>query len=320
MVRRVLVGVLVLVLAAACSDETTVPVSAGPAPPVATTAVVPVTTTGEPTTTSVVPTTTAGLATTTTTAAQQTDPLSVASIEAWGDEFATIARRVAEVWDSGDLDAFRTVYTEDIVHDDPTFGAYLEGIDSIIGMLQSMPDIPYQLTAEFSAGLIGGEGGIMVWETWDFLGFTEENRLIEVDRLTTRDGRVAYWKLYYKDREPVDTIIGYTQAWSSGDPTQVVALYDPAITRQDTVFGTYVKGTEDLAVTATEFFADHPNAGWEVLMSFDAVASQGGILSVTDTVGCPVQVAVLLSVDEGQIVYEEIYYEAASLLDCGWLD
>jgi hypothetical protein len=243
----------------------------------------------------------------------------VASVEAWGEEFAAIGQTIAEAWDSVDLDAARTVYTEDIVHDDPTFGAYLEGIDSILGMIQRMSDLPIQLTPEFSAGFIGGEGGIMVWETWNFLGFTEENRLVEADRLTTRDGQVAYWKLFYKDREPVDTITGYAQAWSSGDPTQVVALYDPAVTRQDTVFGAYVEGTEALAMTAAEFFADHPNAVWEVLMSFDAVTSQGGTFSVTDTVGCPVQITVLLGLDEGQIVYEEMYYEAASLLACDWL-
>ncbi len=246
------------------------------------------------------------------------------TIGAWADEFAGISQATQQAWDSRDLDAIRGLYTEDIVHHDDRFSTHREGIDDVMGIADAMftyqtPEVRFAASPEFGRGFIGGEGGIMVWEAYDALGYTKESPLVEVDRLTVRDGLIAYWELLYETRNPHDVITAYATAWTSGDPVQVAAVYEPSAVREDAILGSLAEGVEALKATAAGFFADHPGATWELLLSFGAGNTHGGLFAITDDSGCPVRTAVLARIDSGRIVGEEIYYEATSLLACDWL-
>jgi hypothetical protein len=251
-------------------------------------------------------------------------PLSRAEVEAWAAEVAAISPAYVEAFDSHDMEAIRLLLADDFIFRDvgvPT----VEGVDAFTRLMDQMfqaelKDMRWRVLSDFDAGFVGGDGGLMVLELWGYFGFTEENPDVAVYRLASPDDLIASIDLYYRDEELPDAITGYAAAWSSGDPTQVVELFDPAHVRQDTVFGIHTEGVEALSMTATNFFADHPNAVWEAQMFFDGNNSHVGFFSITDTDGCPVRVAVLIDPDDGKITHEEVYYEAAQLLACGWLD
>ncbi len=247
-----------------------------------------------------------------------------AAIEVRAEEFAAIARATVNAWDSRDLDAIRGLYTADVTHDDFRFSTHVEGLDAVIGIAESMfshqtPDVRFRASPQFGPGFVGGPGGVMVWEAWEVFGFTDESPLVEVDRLEIRDGLIATWTLHYETSSPHDLITAYAAAWSSGDLDRVAALYGPAAIRDDAISGIHAEGAEAISDTAASFFADHPDAAWELLMPFAAGTTHGGIFAITDGERCPVRSAVLVRIDAGKIVDEEVYYEGASLLACDWL-
>jgi hypothetical protein len=237
---------------------------------------------------------------------------------------AAIPPAYVEAFESHDMDAIRLLLADEFIFRD--VGTFpVEGVDTFTALMARMfeadlKDMRWRVLAGFDAGFVGGDGGLMVLELWGFFGITEENPDVAVYRLATPDDLIASIDLYYRDEELPEAITEYAAAWSSGDPTQVVELYDPAHVRQDTVFGIHIEGVEALSMAAFSFFADHPNAVWEAQMFFDGNNAHVGFFSITDTDGCPVRVAVLIDPDDGKITHEEVYYETASLLACGWLD
>ena len=112
--------------------------------------------------------------------------------------------------------------------------------------------------------------------------------------------------------------MAYATAWASGDPDQVVALYDAAAIRDDSIAGTRTEGSQAVRTTATDFFVAHSDATWELLLPFGAGTTSGGIFAIGDADGCSVRATVVLHIKSGKIVQEKVYYDGASLLAGCW--
>jgi len=273
------------------------------------------------------------------------EPLSAAEIERTAAEFEAIAN-VVEAYETGDVEAALANYTDDIVHNDSTFFVHLVGIDRVGSMVSSfMTQFSKIMQLHFAEMYIGSEDGITVVESWNFHvrahKFTQDDPMVEVDLLETRDGRISYWTLFY-DLDTLEAIKGgasterldevrsllasYSEAWSSGNPQMVASLYAGEAVREDSLFQERQEGPEAIMSFAESFFAWYPDAQWNLLLPFGeghgTAPRTGGVyaINVSDPYGqtCEVQIAVLLNTSEDQIVQEALYYEPDSLISCGW--
>jgi hypothetical protein len=84
-------------------------------------------------------------------------------------------------------------------------------------------------------------------------------------------------------------------------------------------------GRKSIEKFASDFFVWYPNVTWKMIEPFEEDSPgniDGGIfgIQVSDPSGkpCEVQVALLLEPSDKGIVKERIYYDAESLITCGW--
>jgi len=258
-------------------------------------------------------------------------PLSISEVQALSSAFEKVVTAENDAWNSHDFDAIQQIYTEDVVHFDgqPMY----TGIDEVMGMarktLQDYPEFKGRMADTF----IGRADGIVVWEYWNVLGYTQAHPIVEYDLVQTREERISYWRLFYFPRfmaylnTPVDNTLveDYASIWSSADPTTVAALYAEDGVKEDTLFGETSTGRAAIESFAANFFAWYPGAKWTLLEPFSEQTPgimKGGIYSiqVTDSSGnpCEVRAAVLLTPSGKEIQKENIYYNAESLIAWGW--
>ncbi len=252
-------------------------------------------------------------------------------------DFSAVVAAVDEAWNSESVEAIRQVYTEDVVHHDDTTLNHIEGIDGVTAMAATIFSSVAEFTAQSTSPVyIGRDAAVGVAGTegvFGVLGATEEGPLLEIDLLEIREGRVAYWTLFYFGEQfgaPGSLPAEYAAAWSSGDPEAVGRLYAPTAVRVDSLFGEQAEGREAIEDAAAAFFERHPAAGWELELpfgdrgQFTEPAPRGGIYGIrvtgTDGEPCVVMAAVVVDTTEEGIVAESLYYEADSLLACGWAD
>jgi ketosteroid isomerase-like protein len=273
------------------------------------------------------------------------EPAPAAEVERTAAAFETVASAVVEVWSSGDVEAVRELYTDDIVHHDQTFGAHIIGIDRVGYMASNFMNQFAGMQSRVAESFIGLGDGLAVWELWNIrLGgheFTQDDPLVEVDLYETRGDRISYWTLFYgldtlekvagsatteRLDEARSLLSSYGSAWSSGDPRIVGDLYAPDAVRDDTIFGERAEGRRAIRSFAESFFAWYPGAQWNLLHPFgegrgDAPMT-GGVYAIRVSgpgdQPCEVHVAVLLNTSEDQIVQEALYYKPDSLISCGW--
>jgi ketosteroid isomerase-like protein len=271
------------------------------------------------------------------------EPAPAAEVERAAVAFEAVTSAVVEAWSSGDVDAVRALYTDDIVHHDTSFGAHIVGIEGVARMASSFMAEYAGMQSRVADWLIGSEDGLDVWELWNLtlLGyeFTQDDPLVEVDLLETRGDRISYWTLFYGldtlekmrwARKSLDEarslLASYGSAWSSGDPRIVGDLYAGDAVREDTIFGEHAEGRGAISSFAESFFASYPGAQWKLLLPFSDgrlhAPVVGGIFAITVSgpsgERCEIHAAVLLKTSDDQIVHEALYYGADSLISCGW--
>ena len=66
---------------------------------------------------------------------------------------------------------------------------------------------------------------------------------------------------------------GYADAWSSGEPSSVAALYADAAWRTDTLQGESAEGRQAISDAATSSFTSYPGTLWRV----DTVFGDSGV-------------------------------------------
>jgi ketosteroid isomerase-like protein len=258
----------------------------------------------------------------------------------------TIARAHTEFWSAHDTDLFDEVYTEDVVHDDgedPIVGA--DDVSSMANnVLMFFPKLQTRARRLYTAG--GECLGVYEYFPLNLGGydFTEDDPLIEIDLLRARDDRIFYWALfedhptiekqnpdeeamqYLKDER--DLLDSYAAAWSSGEMDQVADLYASGATREDVTFGERQDGIKEIRSFSRSFFKQYPAVQWDLETPFSGDISSGQVAGGTYTIrlegksseSCAIEAAVLLWRSGQEILKESIFYDADSLIECGWAE
>ena len=261
-------------------------------------------------------------------------PLSAVEVRCLSGDFERLASTYAEGVNTHDWSKIRQIFNEDIVHHDgaPVYS----GIDEIESMYAEEIFINFpKLGCRLGDSFIDQEDGLAIVEFWNLFGYTKDNPTRGYWLFEVVDGRISYWTLLYgRDflvrlasghRIDEELLADYAAAWSSDDPDEVASLYAQDAVREDTLFGDYHQGPNEIRGFATDFFSWYPSVRLEYLQSFAEQSPgkvKGGVFAfnVSDLDGapCAVMVAVLLEPAEEGIERERIYYDAESLVDCGW--
>jgi hypothetical protein len=257
-----------------------------------------------------------------------------------------IARAHAEFWSAHDTDLFDQVYTEDVVHDDgedPIVGA--DDVSSMASnVLMFFPRLQTRARRLYTAG--GECLGVYEYFPLNLGGydFTEEDPLIEIDLLRARDSKINYWALFEDhptiEKQSLDEegmqwiqvnrnlLDSYAEAWSSGEMDQVADLYASGAIREDVTYGQRQDGIEEIRSFARSFFKQYPAVQWDLETPFSGDISSGQVAGGTYTIwlegksseSCAIEAAVLLWRSDQEILKESIFYDADSLIECGWAE
>jgi ketosteroid isomerase-like protein len=252
-------------------------------------------------------------------------------------EFDKISNAFWDAWNKHDTILLRQLYTDDIVLYYKGNTPMNTGIERVLGDdIGAFSEHPWW-TGRLAGTYIGRAQGFAKIEQWGIdqqLGFTEQNPEMQYIWFTLRDGKISErWHFvgsdYYAATGATFTIKplqDYASAWSSGDAEPVANLYDPQAVRQDTLFGENQQGSTAVKEYATNFFAWYPGVRLELLNSFELLYSHpvmvGGVYAIhaTDQAGkpCDVHTIVLLESSQDKITKEWMFYNADSLIACGW--
>jgi hypothetical protein len=186
---------------------------------------------------------------------------------------------------------------------------------------------------------IGREEGFDIWEQWNFRLSTKENPYLGYDWYLLKDGKISsmglFWgyDVYVRDFIPSfgatfdqKPLQDYASAWSSGNPGTVASLYSAEVVRQDTLFRENQQGSSAVKEFATNYFSWYPGVRMEFLQSFMLAESKpikmGGVFAihVSDQAGkpCAVNAVILVELSQDKIINEWLFYNADSLIACGW--
>ena len=282
-------------------------------------------------------------------ACSQADPLSLPAADELSQRHAhcvdTVHGQIA-AWDTGDPEEVRKVYTDDIVHFDsrPAYVGIEDVVDMSKMMFRSSPD--WQMApgdTYVSVDRCAGE-----WDFWNTMGFEEDAPGTEFDILDARDGKIAYWRLFYDqafyeawgaddeiDRASLDA---YAATWSAGEVDAVKQLYARNAVLVDSLLGIAAKGRGQVSAYADAILAEASQGAWSVEHVFGegemietADGSEGrnpadGAVFHVDTRGgtgdrCTLRLMVVLQPDDkGLIAHQEVFWDAMSLEACGWVE
>jgi hypothetical protein len=178
--------------------------------------------------------------------------------------------------------------------------------------------------------------GVVVAEAWNEepggagLNWTKDRPLTEYHHYERGGGKfVLYGQEFHTaadvelDREIVDA---YANAWSTGDPESVTSLYNLEAVRHEALLWGDRKGNPAIRSFASDFFTTYPGAHWELLQTFGEVSKGGRIggvfaIQLLRSFGrtCDIHALIILDSEADQIDEEWVYYQADSLVKCGWV-
>ena len=272
------------------------------------------------------------------------ESVTISNLQTSEAKFGQIAGGLPETWNTRDAQAVKDLFTDDAEAYDRSFGDHVVGPDQIRGLIAMVSAFGPNWEARQTDRYIGMENGLVVDELWNIKfgnnSYTEDHPMIEIDWLQTEDDRISNWTIFYGldilEEQAVPTsqrleqarslLSSYQAAWSSGKVKAVAQLYSDEAVREDMVFMERQEGQKAIETFAKSFFGWYPGAQWHISLVFgegrgDAPIT-GGLYSVkvNDQNGqpCEVKVAVLLQTAENLITQEKLYYEAQSLISCGW--
>ena len=280
-------------------------------------------------------------------ACSNTDPLptlNAGEISAINNRCEQFHLRHVEAWNTKESETLRGVYTPDIVHFDgyPVF----VGIDEVIKMANNLFIFFDRWEMKAGETYISQQACLGATPMWNIFGFTSEDPGMQYDLLETRKAKISFWRVFSEgellqesthDSDPIDEdlLARFSAAWSSHNAGKVMNLYAKSAMLEDTLFGISVTGTQAMKDYVKAFMAKSSGASWELLQPFaEAEAalsfkdqypfpSQGGIFAVSDNdasgAPCQLRLAVILTPDEeGRITNQIVFYDASTLLACGW--
>lgn len=269
---------------------------------------------------------------------KQLQTLSAQEIETIGNTCEDFARLQIETWDTRDAENLREIYTEDIVHFDnnPAF----VGIDEVLGMATRMFKMFPDWGMELGDTYISKEKCVGTWINWGVLGLKQDDPGLEFDLLETRDNRISFWRLFYDENfnfAPIDYefLSQFEQSWSENDENALLDNYSKNARLEDTLFDVSIVGHKKIADYAANMFSLSQGATWKLVVPFTEgeaaypyeeeypFPSNGGVFSIStktpDGTACEIRAVVILTPDEnGKIQAQETFYDANTLIECGW--
>jgi len=261
-------------------------------------------------------------------------PLSADEVKTLAAEIKRLSSDNIRAWNNHDDDLMRQLYTNDIMYYEVGRTSYYHGIENVIDLANI--SVGVGLDASQTGIFIGREDGFDIWEMnyWTEFGFSKENPAIAYSWYTLREGKISSWYLFWDatvfTAQKVDftqkPLLEYATAWSSNDPEAVASLYDPKVVRIDSLFGENQQGSSAVKEFATNFFSWYPSVRLELLKSFGLGFSNplitGGVyaIHIIDQAGqpCDVRAVILLESSQDKIINEWLFYNADSLIACGW--
>ena len=263
-------------------------------------------------------------------------PLDAKVITSLGDSCKVLYTGHIDAWNSGNAENLRQFYTDDIVHYDG-MPLYV-GIDDVLSMEKEY----MYVKGEAGETYISMDECFGTWMVWNISGFTQDNPGVEYDLMQTREGKISFWRCFYDQhfyesasRKPQyiknDFLAQYASSWSSGKTNEILKLYSTNAMLEDTLFEISISGKREIGGYANSILGKSSGANWKLLHSFAEgegdneyyTYSHGGVFAITvkDSEGnpCEIRAIVLLTPDEeGKIQSQEVFYNADSLLVCGW--
>lgn len=261
-----------------------------------------------------------------------------------------VARRMDElVMALGDLRSSvegSAVFTEDATWSD--WGIQFVGRDRVVDVQRAWALATGGIAYANTEFYVGRSGGVVGQATWNIRGWTKEKPGRWLFEYELRDDRIAaailladVWMMTSGNVPPgamqpepgvsagITTLTReYASAWSSGDGDAVAGLYAADAVRRDLVFGDR-QGLDEIEDLASELAASYPRARFTVVRAYGvgdpAVPGRpqiGAELAIrvrtSDGRSCAVKAAVYLETKAGAIARERVYYDADSLVACGW--
>jgi ketosteroid isomerase-like protein len=271
-------------------------------------------------------------------------PVTINNLQAAETKFGQIAGGLLETWNSRDTQVVKDLFTDDAEAYDRSFGDHVVGPDQITGLIAIVSAFGPNWEARQTDRYIGLDNGLVVDEMWNLkfgsIQFTQDHPMMDIDWLQTRNDRISNWTILYgldtleelaipslqRLDQARSLLSSYQAAWSSGKVQAVTQLYANDAVREDMVFMERQEGQRAITTFAKSFFGWYPGAQWNISLEFgegigDAPIT-GGLytIKVNDQNGqpCEVKMAILLQTAENLIIQETLYYEAQSLISCGW--
>lgn len=275
--------------------------------------------------------------------------LSADQITQMAAKFKAMADANREAHNARDIEAIEALFAEDLLFVDVTFGDHLASIDKFMSMTRRMfayfPEFQWKTLDYF----VGSDKFVTIAGFWggNWGGkkeYTEADPFIHVFLFEPKEEMIASWRLFYgydflNDNRVISEtaaadmksmLISYGLAWSSMDSEVVADGYAEDALRHDSLFDEHQNGVSEIKAFAESFFYQYPEARWTPQEIFgeracrdkpQAIGSSYAI-EITDPTGeaCEVMVVVLLHVFEGEVIQEDLYYDADSLIQCGWAD
>lgn len=269
-------------------------------------------------------------------------PLGTEDVAAVDASYAALAEIERRAYETGDADLLLEVFAEDVVHLDRSFGADIRGLEAVHAMLRDFMIATTGMQQEPGPSYVSSDGFVVFVQLHPLRlrghDFTAEEPLLEVDRYEVRDGRIAFWQLYYgldtlrafsygvdPDRIAADDDVldGYAAAWSGGDPGAVADRYSPDAVYEDGLFARREQGRDAIRSYAAALFAWYPDLTVEVEQRFADTGDEptvGGrlVLRALDAEGapCDLHAAVVLETSASLIIHEQVFYTVESLRAC----
>lgn len=265
-------------------------------------------------------------------------PLPLAEIEDLADSCREIYTEQIDAWISADYDRVRDIYTEDIVHFDG--GPVFEGVEEVVDMARWMNMFLSDYTMDAGETYISASDCVGTWLLWGAKGLTEEDPRREFDLIETRDGKISFWRLFYGEKfdfAPIDInlLSKFAEVWSAGKSMNTGEIYAEDAILMDSLFRVEAQGLEEIESHADGFNKTNSVTEWELLIPFsevidsdnapsDFIPSHGGVYQITSTDRqgnvCQVKAVVILTPDQdGKIAQQLTFYQADSLIECGWI-
>jgi len=268
--------------------------------------------------------------------------LDAKEITSLGNHCEGLERKQVDAWNTKDPENLRQVYTDDIVHFDgqPLYTDIGEVIAMAHGIFSSFPKWQMKPGETY----ISKDQCLGTWINWGLFGITQDDPGTEYNLLDFQGDKISYWRLFYDQRfdkawggeQFIDPnfLSQFASGWSGGDAAELTKFYTEDAKLEDSLYRVAITGQPAIQNYANSFFARSPGASWVLIDSFGEEKaenhpelypppSQGGVfaIKVTDAGGNPCEIiaAVILTPnEEKKIEAQKIFYNADTLLACGW--